>query len=59
MLTAAKVSETLGLRFYVDEKTALAVTNKRIMKKLFINHGIPTVPYRLIKSNFDLEEFRI
>lgn len=53
---AARVSEKLGLKFYADEKTALAVTNKRVMKKVFEQNGIPTTAYRLIKADFSPEE---
>lgn len=42
LLTVAKVSEELGLPCYIDYKTALNVTNKEYMKKVFVEKGIPT-----------------
>lgn len=45
VLTAAIVAETLGLPSMLDVETALAVTDKRVMKRLFTRLGIPTVPY--------------
>ena len=42
LLTVAKVSEDLGLPCYIDYKTALNVTNKEYMKKVFVENGIPT-----------------
>lgn len=52
VLSAAATAQMLGLNFYVDKRTALAVTNKRIMKALFTKHDIPTVKYALIGENF-------
>ena len=52
VLTAAIAAENTGLPFYVDSGTAASVTNKRIMKKIFVEYGISTVNYRFIKSNF-------
>lgn len=45
LLTVAKVSEELGLPCYIDYKTALNVTNKQYMKKIFMEKGIPTAQY--------------
>lgn len=56
VLTAATVSEKLGLHWYVDSRVALAVTNKRVMKRLFKQHHIPTVDYRLIGNGFSDSE---
>ncbi len=52
VLTAAAASETLGLPFYIDTSLAEAVTNKRVMKKIFSDNGIPTTAYRIIAENF-------
>lgn len=52
VLTAATVAQSLGLPFYVDVQTALAVTNKRVMKAKFTRHGIPTADFRLIGEGF-------
>ena len=50
VLTAAKVSQTLGLPSGVSPQTALAVTNKKYMKKIFCEHKIPSVAYTLIEG---------
>ena len=42
LLTVARVSEELGLPCYIDYKTALNVTNKEYMKKVFVENNIPT-----------------
>jgi biotin carboxylase len=56
IFSAAKVSEDLGLNFYIDTQTALAVTNKRVMKKMFFKNNIPSVDYRLIQADFCEDE---
>ena len=43
--TVACVSEKLGLPCYIDYQTALNVTNKQYMKKVFNEHGIPTAKH--------------
>lgn len=45
LLTVAKVSENLGLPCYIDYKTALNVTNKEYMKKVFVANDIPTAKH--------------
>ncbi len=45
LLTVAKVSEALGLPCYIDYQTALNVTNKSYMKKVFAQHQIPTAQF--------------
>ena len=45
LLTVAKVSEDLGLPCYIDYKTALNVTNKEYMKKVFVANDIPTAKH--------------
>lgn len=46
--TAAEVARRLGLPSCIDVPTALAVTNKRVMKERLTHHGIPTVRYRFL-----------
>lgn len=46
--TAACVSQELGLPSFLTPKEALAVTNKKVMKQILTDHGIPTALYRLI-----------
>ncbi len=45
LLTVAKVSEELGLPCYIDYQTALNVTNKQYMKKVFYENNVPTAKY--------------
>ena len=42
LLTVAKVSEELGLPCYVSYQTALNVTNKSYMKRMFDQYNVPT-----------------
>lgn len=55
LLTVAKVSETLKLPCYIDFQTALNVTNKSYMKKIFSENNIPTAPY-IIREKLDETE---
>lgn len=48
LLTVAKVSETLGLPCYIDYNTALNVTNKAYMKKVFADNSIPTAKFVIV-----------
>lgn len=50
--TVAEVANTFNLPAFLDVETAKAVTNKKIMKGIFVNNEIPTVNYRLIKRDF-------
>ena len=45
LLTVAQVSEKLGLPCYVDYQTALNVTNKAYMKKVFADNHISTAKH--------------
>lgn len=56
--TVAKVAETLELPSFIDTATAKAVTNKKIMKKIFTENNIPTAKYKLIKEAFVDEDLR-
>ena len=56
ILTAAMVSEIIGLPFYIDTKTAISVTNKRVMKRIFKENNIPSVEYALIERGFSINE---
>ena len=42
---AAVVSKDLGLPCYIDAATAVNVSKKSHMKKLFVQHGVPTSKY--------------
>lgn len=48
LLTVARVSETLGLPCYIDYQTALNVTNKQYMKKVFNQYGISTAKHTIM-----------
>lgn len=54
LLTVAKVSEDLGLPCYIDYQTALNVTNKAYMKKVFAQNNISTAKH-LIMAQLDPE----
>lgn len=55
LLTVAKVSETLGLPCYIDYKTALNVTNKAYMKKVFNEHNVSTAKH-VVMAELDVEK---
>lgn len=55
LLTVAKVSEDLGLPCYIDYMTALNVTNKACMKKIFIDNQIPTALHTELSILDDLK----
>ena len=58
LLTVAKVSEILGLPCYIDYQTALNVTNKAYMKKVFEENKISTAKHIVMKElNFDKINF--
>ena len=48
LLTVAKVSEDLGLPCYIDYQTALNVTNKQYMKKVFEENDIPSARHVIL-----------
>ncbi len=50
LLTVAFVSEQLGLPCYIDYQTALNVTNKSYMKKVFYDNSIPTAKYQIYED---------
>ena len=56
VLTAARIAEALGLPFYMDSQTALAFTNKRVMKALFGKHNIPANNSVLIGREYTPEK---
>lgn len=48
VLTAARVAEALSLPHMISSDTALKATNKKYMKKAFIENSIPTSRYLLV-----------
>jgi len=56
VFTVAKVASTLNLPSLIDVDTAKAATNKKVMKRIFIENSIPTVRYKIIGKSFLAEE---
>ena len=57
LLVVAQVSEMLGLPWYIDYKTAQLVSDKKFMKKVFWENGIPTSRY-VEMSQLDWDKIR-
>ena len=57
LLIVSQISEELGLPWYIDYKTAKLVSDKELMKKLFVENGIPTSRY-VVMNEFDVEKTR-
>lgn len=53
-VTAAYVSEKLGLPAPYNYQTALAMSRKSLMKEIMRDHGIPTSPFRILTRREDL-----
>lgn len=56
VLTAAQVAQALNLPSFLSEEEARAVTNKKIMKTLFKENDVPTVPFTFIRQDMDLND---
>lgn len=54
--TAAMVAQELNLPSFLDTGTAKAVTNKKVMKKLFTACCIPSVKDKIINEDFTEDE---
>ncbi|WZL71641.1 ATP-grasp domain-containing protein [Clostridiaceae bacterium 35-E11] len=54
--TVTEVARALKLPALIDVDTAKAVTNKKLMKKIFSENEIPTVKYKLIREDFRDQE---
>ncbi|TCL69399.1 phosphoribosylaminoimidazole carboxylase (NCAIR synthetase) [Hydrogenispora ethanolica] len=54
--TVAQVAQTLNLPALIDVPTALAVTNKKVMKQRFLESAIPTARYVLLREDFQESE---
>lgn len=57
LLIVAQVSELLGLPCYLDYETAQKVSDKEIMKKIFMQHGIPTSNY-VVMDNLNMSRIK-
>lgn len=55
LLTIAKVSEELGLPAYISYEKALAVTNKKYMKEVFLKKSIPTAKFKTFSEIASIE----
>lgn len=60
LLVTAKVSERLGLPFYIDSRTATLVSDKKYMKDIFVRNGVPTAKYVVMETLDDnkIRDFR-
>jgi biotin carboxylase len=56
VLTAARVAAALGLPSPINVDTALAVTNKRVMKARLAGLGVPVAPSVLVGQAFEARE---
>lgn len=56
LLTMAVVSEELGLPCYLSKAQVLNLTNKKYMKKLMVDNGIPTSKYKSFQSVEEIDE---
>lgn len=56
VLTAALVADALHLPSPISPEEAKSVTNKKIMKRIFRECGIPSVNYRLVRRDSSLED---
>lgn len=57
LLVVAKLSEKLGLPCYIDYKTALSVSDKTYMKKIFAETGVPSSKHKVM-ARFDREQVK-
>ncbi|WP_367932016.1 ATP-grasp domain-containing protein [Enterocloster citroniae] len=57
LLVVAQVSELLGLPCYLDYETAKLVSDKELMKKVFVESEIPTSQY-VVMDELDLSRIR-
>ena len=57
LLVVAQISEELGLPWYIDYKTAKLVSDKKLMKEIFVKNEIPTSQY-VVMDEFDIERTR-
>ena len=58
VLIVAKTVEAMGLPGFIGTETALLVTNKKFMKRKFLEHGIATANFALVKKDFMSSELK-
>ena len=56
VLIVAKTAQVMDLPGFIGTETALLVTNKKFMKRKFLEHGIATANFALVKKDFTSAE---
>ena len=56
ILTMGVLSEELGLPCYLTKKQVLNLTNKKNMKRLMVENGIPTAKYKSFSSKDEVND---
>jgi biotin carboxylase len=51
--TVNRVAHALNLPQLLEEQVALHVTNKKYMKEIFVNAGLPTAAYAILREDFE------
>lgn len=59
MNIAMKVAEELGLPHPFSSQTAEMVTNKRLMKKIMMDNGVPTARYYVVDRDLDVTKLEL
>lgn len=57
LLVVAQVAEMLGLPWYIDYETAKNVSDKELMKEIFVKNNIPTSRH-VVMDRFDEEKIK-
>ncbi|WP_373261706.1 ATP-grasp domain-containing protein [Hungatella hathewayi] len=55
LFVTAQLSEELGLPCYIDYETAKNVSGKEYMKRIFVEHNIPTARY-IVKESLSMDD---
>lgn len=56
LLTMAIVSDEMGLPCYLTKEQVMNLTNKKFMKRLMVENGIPTSKYKTFDSVEDIDD---
>ncbi len=59
LLTMAFIAEELGMACHISYKSALALTNKILMKSIIVENDIPTSHYFVLKNNIIDSSFNL
>ncbi len=57
LLVVSQVAEILGLPWYIDYETAKNVSDKELMKKVFVENNVPTSRH-VVMSHLDMEQIK-